>query len=1559
MGRFANLVEEQFTAQPPDLSYAPTEQTGVLDTIGAAVQRSNTLGAAAGTLMNTPTQPDAEISIAQGKRDLLGSQIPWAAENGYDTKYFPLFYQATDETERDAIVKKIEWEQGLDQKLANANQTLSFAAQMGAGLLDPVDITVLLPGGKLFSAAKSASKINHVLKGTAIGAGLGAAAGVSSELALQQMQYVNEGAEGVAYSGLGGMVLGGLIGGGINSLHKIYPDEMKVLEEGVGKDLNDIDDVREQVGSVGSMAVPKATKEELGLNLKRPVAKAYNRFLDKNVPFFPQSEEFFSSLKGESGAEKTVDALKKVGNAGNAAIYPLRALIYNLVDDPVWQGLNSLSGEARAVTSQLASTPYEIKGTESGFNVPTAMEDKIKISRGASQRLNDELLDGWIKTRTGEERKRGDVIKKQGSDLLAGITGATPSGMTLKEFEKQVMIAVVTGEMPTDLPEVARVAQLYKKDAYAPKLEEFKRYGLIDEGVENYAPGVPDISKIQQRPREYVEKMADRFAFEDAKKLDLQRWAEPLAEKYNVLKQTVAANTKKIEGREKTQEKTQAQYTELKTFIDKNIRQRADSGFGKLEQAKNQYSKISDIMTGNREAIDDLKAQLTESEGQHIDRLNQGLENLFVGQKKAAMDMKGFEKSFAAAKNLPSEFKYSVKYPVLNFVKKRGGIDPDSRIAKELKGLGIDAKAYPGLYRKGGLQGLDNIPLSEFDDLRMERDIETDNGYIPEREFLQAIDEEWSGRPILTEKDRAKFEQYQADVDFRSRIEDEGIDLSSDPKEAFERFGMAEERRASLEQSGETDIEFAEFEKVGQDIEFYDRAIELIPSLKNDIDRAREIINNKDFAAKASIDKELNALQKEIEGFEKSSKGYGKKLQAAQRQIELKEAETSGMQGERDFIGYRGFKRISKLYQRFRDKANDIAAINLETKNAEIDMKKLYKELDDVAQKWGGNSTDEYKYMKARREREGAETKITEENLRDLLEQAVAKMLASQKQHPRGKYIADAEQLKDKQLSLPDGDTPYWDDVNVETVGGIERVYVNREGGSGIGMEPGFLKRRRILNFVPHKDLIESGFYRSDIGALTDKYVHRSTAFLELTKQFGDAELTVPRKAILDEFNALEAEAKTPKELERIRNDRRRILRNVAVLRDRLLGVDGVPKDPNSGAYRFAKGLRNFAYITKLGGAMPSQIPDLGVLAMIGAKDSVKQAALLTKNIKSGTTIKKMKELQYGGILSELTANTRTMAMNDMLDPVIGRTRFERGLQMAADNFAKANLTAYWNNAAKMVVSGVTEARISDLVSSVGQQKKLDAMDETWMRQNNLYDDAFDIAEQIAKYGETENGMTFMNWDKWDNKAASEKMRAAIVKEVDHTVLTPGLQRSVLLNSSEWAKLIAQFKTFFLVSTTARMLTLTQAEPKKAATAALLMTTFGMMSYAMKQQLAGRELSDDPRTWLAEGVDRAGYFGALMEVSNIMDRTGVLGGGLRSWIGAKDKVPSRYETRSAAGALLGPSLGMYYDAAQIMSAMGSGKELTQGDVTAIKGMIPGLNLPYVQPLVNPVFQIGK
>lgn len=93
--------------------------------------------------------------------------------------------------------------------------------------------------------------------------------------------------------------------------------------------------------------------------------------------------------------------------------------------------------------------------------------------------------------------------------------------------------------------------------------------------------------------------------------------------------------------------------------------------------------------------------------------------------------------------------------PLSEMLKGMGGIDPASPIAAELKAVGVTPRAFPGLYRKGGLQGLDNIPRTEVARLAAAAGDGSLGDYVPTQEWIDALQGELQGNPRLLPEEQA------------------------------------------------------------------------------------------------------------------------------------------------------------------------------------------------------------------------------------------------------------------------------------------------------------------------------------------------------------------------------------------------------------------------------------------------------------------------------------------------------------------------------------------------------------------------------------------------------------------------------------------------------------------------------------------------------------------------------------------------------------------------------------------------------------------------------------
>jgi hypothetical protein len=157
------------------------------------------------------------------------------------------------------------------------------------------------------------------------------------------------------------------------------------------------------------------------------------------------------------------------------------------------------------------------------------------------------------------------------------------------------------------------------------------------------------------------------------------------------------------------------------------------------------------------------------------------------------------------------------------------------------------------------------------------------------------------------------------------------------------------------------------------------------------------------------------------------------------------------------------------------------------------------------------------------------------------------------------------------------------------------------------------------------------------------------------------------------------------------------------------------------------------------------------------------------------------------------------------------------------------------------------------------------------------------------------------------------------------------------------------------------------------------MSTVGMLTYWLKQRESGREVSNNPGTWIAEGMDRAGLFATAFEINSTWEKLG--GPGFYAAAAAAGKLvnpqadmrqrASRFANRDAFGALLGPSFQLGTDTAQLLGIPlrgvsdlidgdpNSNPALAESDINRAAKMIPFLTLPYWRWIIEGGFGLDE
>jgi len=513
----------------------------------------------------------------------------------------------------------------------------------------------------------------------------------------------------------------------------------------------------------------------------------------------------------------------------------------------------------------------------------------------------------------------------------------------------------------------------------------------------------------------------------------------------------------------------------------------------------------------------------------------------------------------------------------------------------------------------------------------------------------------------------------------------------------------------------------------------------------------------------------------------------------------------------------------------------------------------------------------------------------------------------------------------------------------------IDTILGNAEGRipyEGIVSGPRGPLKERLLSIESSKI---QDFLELDIEQVLHAQVRTMSADVELARKFGSVDLKEEIKKINDEANAKIDKATDPKERTRLDKQRKAAIRDIEGIRDRLRGQYALPSNPDGLVLRAGRVVRNLNYLRLLGGMQLSAIPDMGkVIFTHGLTSTFRDGFIpMVRNFRAFRAA--AQEVKMAGTALDMILDSRAMALADITGDFGRHSKFERGIQSLSSRFGIASLMAPWNASMKQFAGLVTmtnilkaSERVAKGIATPEDIRKLAA--------SNINEDlALRIAKEFAEHGDEQSGILLAKAANWNDKTAREAFRAAVVRDVDRIIVTPG-QDKPLWMSTELGKTVGQFKSFGISSMQRTMLAGLQQRDAAVLNGVMVSLGLGAFTYWAKQMAAGKDVSDNPAQWAVEAFDKSGLTGYLMDANNILEKA------TRGRVGASaitGEQVSRYASRNVAGAFLGPSVDAMSDIFQVSGSIFAG-DTTKSDLRKVRQLIPAQNLFYLRGLFNQV-----
>ncbi len=553
---------------------------------------------------------------------------------------------------------------------------------------------------------------------------------------------------------------------------------------------------------------------------------------------------------------------------------------------------------------------------------------------------------------------------------------------------------------------------------------------------------------------------------------------------------------------------------------------------------------------------------------------------------------------------------------------------------------------------------------------------------------------------------------------------------------------------------------------------------------------------------------------------------------------------------------------------------------------------------------------------------------------------------------------ADAAAKKAEEFSrLSDGEVK---DLVEET---IDTILGNADGripyDSIVSGPRGPLKERLLR--IESKKIQE--FLNTDIEEVLHAQVRTMSADVELAKKFGSVDMAEQIRKINDEANRKIAavdgmtdkdgklavpEAKA-KERARLDRSRKSAVRDIEAMRDRIRGQYALPSNPDGIVLRAGRIARTLNYLRLLGGMLLSAFPDIaGIVFKHGLTSTFRDGFVpLVSDMKAVKLAGA--EVKAAGTALDMILDSRAMSIAEIGDQFGRGTSFERAIKSAGTRFGVVSLMAPWNAAMKQFSGMVVMTnllRASEKVAKGGASPK----EIRKLAAAGINSDLAErITAQFAKHGETQNGVLLAKAGDWDDRLAKEAFRAAVVRDVDRIIVTPG-QDKPLWMSTELGKTIGQFKSFNVSAMQRIALSALQQRDAETLSGIVTSLSLGAMTYVAKQATAGKDISDDPAVWATNAFDWSGLAGWMMEVNNVAEKASRGRVGLSALTGEQ---MSRYQSRNVVGAFLGPTPDAVADIFQVTGSMFAG-DTTKSDLHKMRQLMPFQNLFYIRGLLNKV-----
>lgn len=415
-------------------------------------------------------------------------------------------------------------------------------------------------------------------------------------------------------------------------------------------------------------------------------------------------------------------------------------------------------------------------------------------------------------------------------------------------------------------------------------------------------------------------------------------------------------------------------------------------------------------------------------------------------------------------------------------------------------------------------------------------------------------------------------------------------------------------------------------------------------------------------------------------------------------------------------------------------------------------------------------------------------------------------------------------------------------------------------------IERGPVKERTLP--IPDWLLTKQGVLEDRASHVLHRYARTLAGDIELTRRFGDARMDEALKRLAQDYADLRKGVTDPKQLADLQARQKADQRDLEGMRDLVRGTYRANENASTMG-RVIRSIGHFNFIRQLGGVVVSSLSDVYRPAMVHGLSSFMSDGIAPLLRNAAAVKLSVREAKLAGAVVDRVLAQRMSAYSGIADPMERGSPIERLLENMSRGASTWSGLNIWTDGMKAVTSIMSQNRIL-----AGE------MDRRTLAFLGIDDDiGARIAAQFSEHGETLDGVRVANTEQWTDPNAVRAFRAAVGKDVDSIIVTPGPGDVPLMSHTPLGRLLLQFKSFLLSAHQRVLLRGLQEDKMRFVSGMVGMTALGMLASTLRAWRSGRdryekfqEAAKNPGYLIGEGLDNSGIFTLLFEVSNTTEK---------------------------------------------------------------------------------------